>query len=146
MLQSLVGFTSVALFKFTSPAVQVRSAMLGKNGLQRIGTNGPDWLKYIGTKLAAKFMFETLVMTSLIKLTSWAVTSLLRNKVSWVVALSTQGSILSNAVCAVGFWTHSFIATQVSAATLVFQREEKVSFLVVSHADISKQKSIITKS
>lgn len=57
-------------------------------------------------KLGAKFMFDTLVMTWLTKLTSSEVTSLLLDKASCPVVLSTQGRISSIVVCSAGNWVH----------------------------------------
>lgn len=114
----IVICTSVALLKSTSPGAQVRFVKSGWYGLQRIGSRGPDWLKYNGLKLGEKLEFETLLMTWLTTLTSWVVTSLLFVMVSCAVMLSTHGRISSNAVWAVGFLTHWFIAIQLSAVTL----------------------------
>lgn len=64
-------------------------------------------------------------MTVLTTLTSLKVTSFDLTKVSCAVALSTHGRMSSSAVWAVGFWTHSSIATHVSATALLF-RENKL--------------------
>lgn len=117
----------MALFNETSLGSQARSLKSGLYGLQRRGINGPDWLKKSGVKLGAKLILVTLVMTWLITSTSWEVTSLLLLEVSWAVALSTQGRMSSKAVWAVGFSTHWFIDTHVSAVTLI-QHGDIVSY------------------
>jgi len=63
-------------------------------------------------------MLEALVITWFTKFTSSEVTSLLRKNVSCAVALSTHGRISSIAVCAIGYWIHSFTAKQLSAVAL----------------------------
>lgn len=84
-------------------------------------------------------MLETLDTTVLMSSTSWPVTSLLRIRVSWAVALSVQGKISSRAVLLEGLSTHSLIATHVSAVALMRSNKRHSGF------ELTKKKKLMKR-
>lgn len=105
--------------KLISMVSHFLSVMLGKNGLQMRGKAGPDWLYFISlSAIGGLSLLAILTTNSLTKFTTRYEVFLLMSKVFWVVASSMQGRSLLRADSLRGCWTHSSMATHVSATPL----------------------------
>jgi len=111
--------TWVAFWNVTSSEEQLRLVRSELNGLQRRGT---DWFAFVKLEM-------TLSNSSMILY----VTILLFKYVSITAFSSTHGKMSSSAVWAVGFTTHSSIATHVSPAILLKKTYMHSCLFVYSH-------------